>query len=104
MFERLLKKAMKSVCHFRVAALGVDKRGKILGITFSHPRFSRKGGSVHAEIAMMRRYGKRLGKIYICRVTKTKSMLPIHPCIVCQKTADSLGIKIVPIHEFEDRD
>jgi hypothetical protein len=103
MFERLFQKAWRSSCRFKVAALGVNKRGELLGITFSHPRFCRKGGSIHAEMALIKRYGKRLSKIYICRVNKTRSKLPIHACRVCQKTADSMGIKIIPIHEFNKR-
>lgn len=97
MLERLLNKAAKSSCRYQVAAFGVNKKGELVGVSFSQPRFCRSGGSIHAEMALMRRYGNKIKKIYIARVSRTKNMLPINPCKVCQKTADSLGIKIISI-------
>lgn len=90
----MLKKASKSICQYKIAALGIDHKGKMIGCMFNRPRFTRKGGGIHAEMALMARYGKNLKTIFILRVGNSGNIRPIDPCIICSKKALELGIKI----------
>lgn len=90
-----IKKSMKSPCRDRVVAIGFDKKNDLLGAVTNTPRFNRLGGSIHAEMKLIRRYKHYLDKIFIFRINKTGGFLPIHPCAVCQKNAERLGIKII---------
>ena len=93
-YRLLTRKASKSICHYRIAALGINKRGEILACTFNKPRFNRKGGGIHAEMQLMRQYKSNLKIIYILRVGEGGALLPIHPCEMCQEKADELNIEI----------
>jgi len=97
MLNRLIKKALKSRCRYRVAALGVNKKGEVIGVTFNQPRFCGEGGSLHAEISLMQKYGRKISTIYICRVNRIGGILPIHPCKRCREKSEELGIKILSI-------
>lgn len=88
------RKALKSICKNKVAALGFDKRGNILGIMFNKPRFSRKGGGIHAEINLISRYGTNIKTILILRINTSGNVQPIDPCPVCDSVCRKLGIKI----------
>jgi len=92
--NRLKSKASKSQCKYKVGAVGFNKRGEIIGFGFNRPRFSRLGGSIHAEMWLMLKYGKRLKEIVVCRVNKTGDVKPIDPCAVCAAKAKELGIKL----------
>ena len=91
----MIKKAKKSTCRYKVSALGLTSKGEIIGLKNNSPRFSREGGSVHAEMALMRQYGENIKTIYICRVNGKGELLPIKPCKVCKRKAKELGIKIL---------
>ena len=91
---KLIKKAKKSHCRFKVAAIGVNGKGEVIGIKFNRYRFTRKGGGIHAEQDLIHRYGNKLKKIYICRVNKHGKQLPIEPCLSCLKIANKMRIKI----------
>ncbi len=93
----LTSKASKSICHFKVAALGIDHKNQFLGCTFNVPRFSRRGGGIHAEMQLMKKFNKRLKKILILRLGQSGDILPINPCNVCSTKAKELGIKIQSI-------
>ncbi|HPM74120.1 MAG TPA: cytidine deaminase [Saccharofermentans sp.] len=97
--EHLSKKAKKSICHYKIAAIGLNKRGEVLGTCFNRPRFTKYGGGIHAEQALIHKYYKKgLKTIYIYRVTKGSDRpAPIDPCEVCLKIAKKLGIKIISI-------
>ena len=97
MLARLIRKALKSACRYKVAALGINDKGDIIGFACNSPRFCKEGGSLHAEIALMKKYGKRIKTIYICRVNPKGAVLPIHACRVCKDKADKLGIKILSV-------
>ncbi len=96
--ERAKAKALKSVCRFKISAIGEDSKGNIIDITRNCPRFLKKNGGHHAEMILMHRNPKSLAKIYILRINNSGKLLPIHPCSVCQKKADKLNIKIISIH------
>jgi ssDNA-binding Zn-finger/Zn-ribbon topoisomerase 1 len=95
--ERLRKKAHKSECAAKVAALGVDYRGNIIGCISNAPYVSRKGGGLHAEIRLIRRCPKSLARIYIFRVSTNGNPRPIHPCANCAHEAAKRNIRIIPL-------
>ena len=96
--ERAIKKAEQSICKYKVSAIGFDKKGRMIGTACNRPRFSKEGGSIHAEMALMAQYKENLKTILICRVNDGGDIKPIDPCDVCAAKAEELGIKIVSIH------
>ncbi len=96
-----VRKAKKSLCSHRVSAIGLNKKGEIIGKTFNSPWLDKRRGNSHAEMALMKRYSKRgLKTIIITRVNKSGELLPIDPCDVCARTARELGIKIKTIRSI----
>lgn len=91
------KKAVQSSCRYRIAAVGLDKRGNVIGSTTNKVRFVSKGGGIHAEIALIEKFGKKIKSMFICRVNAQGELLNIKPCKNCQAVADKLGIKIYSI-------
>lgn len=89
----LIRKAKKSICHIKVAALGINKRGEVVGCCYNSPKFSVKGGGIHAEAKLIRKYGPQIRTIIICRVSNS-NLRPIHPCAACAKLAKEFGIEI----------
>ena len=95
----LINKATSSSCEHKVAAIAINKKGEVIGRSYNKPRIARRGGGIHAEMALMKRYGKVIDKIFILRTNKTGGLLPISACSACAKAADSLGIQIVSLTE-----
>ena len=91
--ELLARKAKQSRCHYRVAAIGFDRNRDIVSVKVNRPRFCKEGGSLHAEMAVMRQ-PRNVKTIVIGRIGQGGELRPIHPCGACQKLADKLGIKI----------
>jgi hypothetical protein len=91
---------------YKICAIAFSKRNNLLGIEMNgHRPFEsvRRGGGDHAETKLIKKFGRRIDRIYIMRVGKTCDALPIHACENCSKVADKYGIKIIPLHEqFED--
>lgn len=94
-----IKKASQSTCNYRVSAIGLNKKGEVIGTACNKHRFLKYGGSIHAEMSLMARYGKNLKTIIICRVGAKGDLLPIEACCSCASKAKDLGIKIVSIGE-----
>ena len=97
--DRVINKAKKSSCDYKVAAIGISDDGRVLGSFFNKPRFQRKGGSIHAEMQVMKNFKGNLKTILIVRVGESGTLLPIHPCPVCKEKAKELNVKIVSLHE-----
>jgi hypothetical protein len=97
--DRLYNKAKGSICSFKVAAIGLNKKGEVVGYSVNKPRFIRKGGGIHAEMCLMARYGDNIKTIIICRLGNNYDYLPIQPCEMCKNKAKELGIKIYTIIE-----
>lgn len=95
--ELAKKKAQQSTCRYLVSAIGFNSKGDLLGITCNSRRIDKEGYSIHAEIAMLKRFGKKVRTIVICRVNKTGKLLPIKPCNTCQKRLDSYNINVKTI-------
>lgn len=94
---RAIKKAHQSNCRYKIAALGFNFKGDFIGSAVNIPRFKRKGGSIHAEMNLVAKYGTRIKTMIICRVSKTNDLLPIHPCKTCKRKLDELNIKCYTI-------
>ena len=97
--NRAIRKANVSTCRQKIAAIAYDRKGRVLGISKNSGRFPRKGGGIHAEMAVMRKWGKKINKIIIIRTNNSGDLLPIHPCDACSSKANDLGIKIYNIQE-----
>jgi hypothetical protein len=95
----LIKKALQSPCRYRVSAMGIDEHGKIIGTTFNKPRMHKKGGGFHAEALLMKKFGKRIKQIIICRVNDSGKIVPLDACSACQGLADKLGIQIISVNK-----
>ena len=96
--DRLYNKAKKSLCVYKISAMGIDHSGNMIGVSFNVKRFTKSGGGIHAEMNLMAQYGSNLKTIIICRSNNAGTeMLPIHPCERCSKKASELGIKIIPL-------
>jgi len=91
------KKALKSECRYKVSAIGVNAKGEVIASCTNRRRFSKLGGSIHAEMQVMKTAPKSLSTIILCRVGKRGLLRPIDPCIVCSTKAKELGVKILPI-------
>ena len=92
--KTLKRKARQSPCRFKVSAIGFNAKGDYLGSACNLPRFCRKGGGLHAEMFLMRKYGSRVKTIIICRCNDKGKLLPIHPCEACSAVAIKEGIEI----------
>ena len=95
--QRLIRKALNSCCKFKIAAIGLSATGDPLCCAFNSPRFSRKGGGVHAEMKVLHKSPPNLKTIILCRINKNGDLRPIHPCETCARKAAEKGVKIIPI-------
>ena len=94
------RKASKSYCHQKVAALAFNAKGDLIMTTVNRPRFSKEGGGIHAEMRiMLKRPTTRT--ILLIRVNNLGTILPLDPCPACASKARELGIKIISIREGE---
>lgn len=87
---------------YKICALAFSKKDNLLGISINgHRAFPaiRRGMGLHAETELIKKFGRRIDKIYILRVGNAMDPLPIHPCENCAKVAAKYGIKIIPLHE-----
>jgi len=88
------RKAMTSPCRFKVCAICYNKHGNLLGIAYNTPRFSRKGGGLHAEMNALQNWGVMISSMTLLRFNKTGGLLPISPCKNCKKVLTKLGIRV----------
>jgi hypothetical protein len=102
LIDRLVRKAEQSDCRYKVGAMGLNRRGEVVGLATNQHRFARKGGTVHAELHLMRKAGPSLRKIIICRIGTGGRILPIDPCCVCAEKAAENGIEIIPLNQIYD--
>jgi len=92
-----IKKASQSECEHKVSAIGFNHKGEVIGTQMNTMRFNKLGGGNHAETMLMKRYGKQLKTIVVCRVNNSGWLLKIDPCSACQKLANKLGIKLLTL-------
>ena len=96
--ERLKAKASASHCRYKVAAIGIDRRGRVIAISHNTHRFMKHGGGNHAEINLIRKCPKSLRTIIICRVGNSGIIRPIEPCESCIDLCNKRNIKISTIN------
>jgi tRNA(Arg) A34 adenosine deaminase TadA len=92
-----IKKATQSYCRFRVSAIALDKNGKVLATAVNRPRLDKLGGGSHAEIEVLRKAGRRIKTIIICRIGNTGLLRAIHCCENCLRVLNKLGIRVYSI-------
>lgn len=103
-----IKLAKKVDGRYRVSAIILDKRGRILSTgtnsySKTHPKqkeYSEKNGNehriyLHAEIEALIRCKTQGYKIYICRIDHEGNTLLAKPCEICEMAIKEHGIKIV---------
>lgn len=98
---RVMKKASQAYGNYFVGAIAFSRKGNVLGTAHNihNSYFSeRRGSNRHAEQRLIEKFGRAISVIYIVRVGKDLSRLPIHPCEKCLKKAEKFGIKIIPLH------
>jgi len=88
-----VRKTRKKPCKYRIAAICYSDN-RLLGISYNRPRFSRKGGGVHAEMSALQRWGTEITQMTLVRFGNDDNLLPIHPCVNCRKVLDRLGILV----------
>lgn len=101
-FRILFKKAQQSPSKYRISAIALDKKGDVLGSASNqYSKYgieqSNKFMGVHAERALMERYGKNIKTIIIMRVGRAGAILPVDPCRMCASIANKMGIKIISV-------
>ena len=94
--KKLLNKARQSLCHTRVVAVGLDARGNVVAMATNRPRFSKIGGSVHAEIACLHKSPASLVRIIVARAKKTE-LKRIDPCPACRRICARNGVSVSTI-------
>lgn len=103
--NRMKSKALQSPSKYKIAAAAFTKRGNLIGLQSNGVRddlVSFKGRGKHAQMALMKKYGKKIKQIYIFRVGYGGVPRPIDPCPTCKAAAEKLGIKIISLIPGED--
>ena len=96
LYNLLIRKANKSICPQKVAAIGINRKGEVVASFTNLPRFTKKGGGLHGEMRIMLRYPS-VKTIIIARVGRAGDVRPLSPCDACWSKANELGIKIVSV-------
>ena len=99
LIDTAIRKASQSTCCYRISAIGLNKRGDILGSSTNKHGGQGRGKGRHAEIELIKRYGSKIKIIILCRIGGGGDILPIKPCDNCQKVIDKMGIKVLTVQE-----
>lgn len=92
--ERAFRKSKNTPCKFKVCAICYDKGGRLLGITYNIPRFSRYNGGLHAEMRALHRWGSSIDSITLVRFGISGDLLPIKCCKNCRRVLSKFDIKV----------
>ena len=96
--EKLKKKSRQAIyTKVRVVAVGLNKKGEVIGISMNIPSTNRFHRKTHAECILIDRYGKNLSTILIARFGRSGTQLPIDACPMCKAYAESMGIRIISL-------
>ena len=85
------------ICKFKVIAIGIDHRGRIIGITTNRPHMHHLPNTRnrHAEERLLHSSPRSLRTIYIARANRHGKLgLPIDPCPRCARLARKYGVNI----------
>lgn len=103
-YGRMRTKSLHSRANYRIVAVAFSRKGDVVGFASNNIRCGlspkRRGAGTHAEMQLVRKYGRRVACIVIARFGKSGRTLPIDPCPNCAKVARQLGIKIMKLEEF----
>jgi len=103
-YERIQSKSLDSRAHYKITAVAFSRKGDVIGFASNNIRSDfppkRRGAGRHAEMQLIRKYGRRVAYIVIARFGQSGEMLPIDPCPNCSKVAEQLGIRILKLKEF----
>lgn len=95
--HRAWKKTLKGTCRFRVAAIGLDRRGRVLGILTNlpprGPENFNSGSGCHAEVRAISSL-RGVHALVVVRFGDRGVLRPIHPCANCQSYADRRQVKL----------
>jgi tRNA(Arg) A34 adenosine deaminase TadA len=91
-------KALQSSCRYKVAAIGLNRKGDVIVTAVNKPMFRAHHGGQHAEMEIIRKR-KGVASIILCRVNKSGDLLPIDPCEKCSNACIKLGIKLYSLYE-----
>lgn len=101
MVEKAISKALQSTCRYKISAFGLNRKGEAFCCSTNKQFLESKGGGLHAEAILMRRHGRKIKCIVICRTNNRGDILPIDPCPNCKKMADRMGIVIKSVSEYK---
>jgi hypothetical protein len=94
--NEMFKIAKRSPCQYKVAAFGFDRKGNCIGFATNLSRFAKVGGSIHAEINLLRKVDiSKLRYVLVVRSSDTGLPSRIEVCPSCKKVLNKLGIKIL---------
>jgi cytidine deaminase len=88
------KKAEQGTLNYRVSAVGLNRKGEVIGSACNTPRFFKYGGGNHAEMNLLEKCKSKPHTIILCRIGNGGDVLPIKPCERCQKILDKYNIKV----------
>lgn len=92
MIQRLINKALKSPCTYKIAAASFDKKGTLLHTATNLPGNDTHRG-LHAEEYVLIKSGvSRVASIIIVRVNSRGCLLPIDACESCLNLCRKYGI------------
>ncbi len=101
---RMRAKSSRVLATYKITAVAYSRKGDVIGFSSNNIRSDftpvRRGAGVHAELELIRKYGKRIAYIVISRFGANGDILPIMPCDNCAKVAKRLGIKILELRDF----
>lgn len=90
--QTAINKAKKVPFSYRICAIGFNRRGEYIGMVTNCGRFYHKGGGIHAEMRLIKKFGPRIRTILLIRVTKSGKLCHIDPCPACAAMLKGLGI------------
>jgi hypothetical protein len=90
--SRMRRAAQRVQLRFKVVAVGLDYRGRVISLATNSPRLEHR--SWHAEERIIHGSPRSLAKVLIARVGRTGNWLPIDPCAVCVELARKRGVEI----------
>lgn len=95
---RAIKTALRSPCRYKVVAIGLDSKNRLISIATNSHRFTNRG--YHAEERLIAKSPKSLSKIILGRVGSTGELLPIHPCKTCSKLLEKYSITVLSLEDY----
>ena len=97
LIDLAISKAKQSICNYKISAIGLNSRGDVIASSTNKHKGCGKGLGLHAEVELIRKYGRKIRSIVLCRVGRSGILRNIHPCPSCQKILDKMNIRVYSI-------